>query len=152
LEIIRIRFSTDFQSHIYVNEKFMSCPVVKLIMQPIVENAVKYAIEPMAGKGAILVSAYDEKEDLIIEIVDNGPGIADDKMEELKKRLSIISSTESLNDNESESLGITNVHTRLVLKYGRGYGVHLDSFPGRGTVVSLRIPMLTNDQIHKIRC
>jgi two-component system sensor histidine kinase YesM len=141
LEIIHIRFPNNFQSRLYVNEKFHSCPVVKLILQPIIENAVKYAIEPMEGKGAIIVSAYDDKVDLVIEIADNGPGIDESKLREMEERLNIISSLKIPPYEESDSLGITNVHTRLVLKYGVGYGVHIDSFPGRGTVISLRVPL-----------
>jgi two-component system sensor histidine kinase YesM len=141
LGIIHIRFPNGFHSHLYVNEKFMSCPVVKLILQPILENAVKYAIEPMEGKGAIIVSAYDDKEDLVIEIADNGPGIDKETMEEIIEKLNQISANEIHNFVESESLGIMNVHTRLALKYGPGYGVYIESFAGRGTVVSLRMPL-----------
>ncbi|TBL74600.1 sensor histidine kinase [Paenibacillus thalictri] len=143
LEIIHVRFPSDFQSHLYVNEKFHACPVVKLILQPILENAVKYAIEPLEGKGVIIVSAYDEKNDLVIEIADNGPGIEEEKLHEIEERIRIISTHDVPGIEDGESLGITNVHTRLVLKYGPGYGVRIHSFAGRGTVVSLRMPLLT---------
>jgi two-component system sensor histidine kinase YesM len=142
LDIIHIRFPSGFQSHVYVHEKFLPCPVVKLILQPILENAVKYAIEPMEGKGAIIVSAYDDKEVLVIEIADNGPGIEPDKLREINGELDRISQHGEPLDQEGESLGITNVHTRLVLKYGSEYGVRINSFSGRGTVVSLRIPLM----------
>jgi two-component system sensor histidine kinase YesM len=142
LDIIHIRFPNGFQSHVYVNEKFQSCPVVKLILQPILENAVKYAIEPMEGQGAIIVSAYDDKETLVIEIADNGPGIEPDKLREMNKSLRKISKHEAPLDQEGESLGIVNVHTRLVLKYGSDYGVSIHSFTGRGTVLAIRIPLV----------
>jgi two-component system sensor histidine kinase YesM len=145
LEIIHIRFPSGFQSHVYVNEKFLSCPVVKLILQPILENAVKYAIEPKEGQGAIIVSAYDDKEVLVIEIADNGPGIEPEKLREMNKTLRKISRHEAPLDQEGESLGIVNVHTRLVLKYGSEYGVSIHSFPGRGTVLSLRIPLIRHE-------
>jgi two-component system sensor histidine kinase YesM len=145
LDIIHIRFPNGFQSHVYVNEKFMACPVIKLILQPILENAVKYAIEPMEGKGAIIVSAYDDKDVLVIEIADNGPGIEPDKLRELNEVLNSMSEHEVPLFQEGESLGITNVHARLVLKYGSAYGVQISSFPGRGTVVSLRVPLIRRD-------
>jgi two-component system sensor histidine kinase YesM len=141
LEIIHIRFPDNFTSRLYVHEKFHHCPVVKLILQPILENAVKYAIEPMEGAGTIIVSAYDDKQDLVIEIADNGPGIEEDRLQEIEHKLNKSSAQEVETYDDSESLGITNVHTRLVLKYGPGYGVHIESFAGRGTVVSLRMPM-----------
>jgi two-component system sensor histidine kinase YesM len=141
LEITHIRFPKKFFSQITVNPKFHDCLLVKLTVQPIVENAVKYAVEPRAGDAAILVSAYDNKDDLVIEIADNGGGISESKLAELTQGLKDIS--ENVNNEEfiqTESLGIRNVHTRLFLKYGEGYGLSLTSFPDRGTVVSIRIP------------
>ncbi|MEK3910289.1 sensor histidine kinase [Paenibacillus sp. FSL H7-0331] len=141
LEITHIRFPKKFFSQITVNPKFHDCLLVKLTVQPIVENAVKYAVEPRAGDAAILVSAYDDKDDLVIEIADNGGGISESKLAELTQGLKDIS--ENVNNEEfiqTESLGIRNVHTRLFLKYGEGYGLSLTSFPDRGTVVSIRIP------------
>jgi two-component system, sensor histidine kinase YesM len=142
LEITHIRFPKRFQSRITVNPKFYDCLLVKLTAQPLVENAVKYAVEPRAGDAAILISAYDDKNDLVIEIADNGQGIQDAKLAELTQGLQDIS--QHVNDQEfiqTESLGIRNVHTRLFLKYGEGYGLSLSSFPDRGTVISIRIPL-----------
>jgi two-component system, sensor histidine kinase YesM len=142
LEITHIRFPKKFISRITVNPKFHNCLLVKLSVQPLVENAVKYAVEPRAGDAAILISAYDDKDDLVIEIADNGDGIPEEKLAVIEEHLKLIS--EHANEQEfirSESLGVVNVHARLLLKYGEGYGLKLDSFPGRGTVVSIRIPL-----------
>ncbi|MGG1551322.1 sensor histidine kinase [Paenibacillus ferrarius] len=151
LEIIHIRFPSEFTSRIYVNDKFMSCSVVKLILQPILENAVKYAIEPMEGKGTIIVTAYDEKDDLILEITDTGPGIDSEKLQDIEERLQLISANYVDSIDHSESLGITNVHTRLVLRYGPGYGIRLNSFEGRGTVVSIRVPFRPDASIKSVQ-
>lgn len=146
LEITRIRFPKKFHSQITVSSKFLDCLVIKLTVQPIVENAVKYAVEPKEGDAAIIVSAYDDKRDLIIEIADNGEGIPEGKLLELKERLAEISQCDGEQQyTPSGSLGLTNVHTRLVLKYGKDYGLSLSSFQGRGTVVSIRIPMSYRD-------
>ncbi|WP_409345426.1 sensor histidine kinase [Paenibacillus sp. MBLB4367] len=140
LEIIRVRFPHYFESYICVNEKFYDCQIEKLTLQPILENAVKYGIEPKGGHGAIIVSAYEDEEDLVIEIADNGPGISEERMQELNERLEFI--TQHVKDKllPQESLGIASVQARLVLKYGEAYGIALHAFPGRGTVVSIRIP------------
>jgi two-component system sensor histidine kinase YesM len=140
LEIVHIRFPKNFQSYLYVNDKYISCSIMKLTIQPIVENAVKYAVEASGGKGMIVVSAYSNKEDLVIEIADNGSGISQEKLEELNDKLTYIS--QHINDEyvDEESLGIPNVHARLVLKYGHQYGLSVNSFADRGTVVSIRIP------------
>jgi two-component system sensor histidine kinase YesM len=144
LEIIHTRFPKHFQSQCYFNAKFLQHRVVKFILQPIVENAVKYAIEPRGGEGAVIVSAYDEGSDLIIEVADNGPGIEEEVLLRIRDVLDQISSNVDEHYGQGDSLGISNVHARLVLKYGNKYGVTLTSFEGRGTVVSLRLPIMTN--------
>ncbi|MCR8633064.1 cache domain-containing sensor histidine kinase [Paenibacillus radicis (ex Xue et al. 2023)] len=141
LDIIHVRFPKHFQSRFFINDKFISCRVVKLILQPIVENAVKYAIEPRGGEGVVIISAYDEGSDLIIEVADNGPGIEETELLRITQQLEGISTALEQNEAQQDSLGIANVHARLVLQYGIDYGVKLTSFPGRGTVVSIRIPI-----------
>ncbi|WP_258881752.1 sensor histidine kinase [Paenibacillus sp. sptzw28] len=141
LEIIDIRFKQNFQNQVYVNEKFMAARLVKLSLQPIVENAVKYAVEPMNGNASILVSAFDEGDDLVVEVADNGPGMTADKLEYIRRSLAQVTEHHTAGQYaERDSLGLANVHGRLVLQYGGRYGVSIDSFPARGTVVSIRFP------------
>jgi two-component system, sensor histidine kinase YesM len=142
LEIIHIRYTRHFESKVYVDEKYMQAHIIKLSIQPIVENAVKYAVEPRNGKAAVLVSAYPEGNDLIIEIADNGSGIDDVVLQNLKERLMRISNHPNHGLNTHDSLGLTNVHSRLVLYYGKDYGIHIHSFPNQGTVISVRIPFI----------
>ncbi|UQZ80932.1 putative sensor-like histidine kinase [Paenibacillus konkukensis] len=138
LDIIHIRYPKKFESGVRVNEKLLSCPIIKLSIQPVVENAVKYAVEPKGGEAAIIVTAYKERQDLIIEIADNGPGISDEKLASLEEQFASQSSNEET--LMSGTIGLANVHARLSLKYGQGYGVFVHSFPGRGSVISIRIP------------
>ncbi|MZQ83308.1 HAMP domain-containing protein [Paenibacillus sp. 5J-6] len=141
LEIIHVRFPKHFQSRFLVNDKFISCRVVKFILQPLVENAVKYAIEPRGGAGVVIISAYNDGSDLVIEVADNGPGIEENELERIQDQLEGISASLDQDEAQQESLGIANVHARLVLQYGSDYGVKLTSFTGRGTVISIRIPI-----------
>jgi two-component system sensor histidine kinase YesM len=140
LEITHIRFPDSFESKLYVNEKFLDCKIVKLSLQPIVENAVKYAIERQGGDGGIFVSAYDVEEDLMIEIADNGPGIPEERLLRLQETLSRITANVQNEYVKEQSLGLSNVHARLVLHYGERYGLRIHSFAGKGTVVSVLIP------------
>jgi two-component system sensor histidine kinase YesM len=143
LEIIHVRFPKQFQSQFLINEKFINCRVVKLVLQPIVENAVKYSIEPRGGEGLVIISAYDEGTDLVIEVADNGPGFAEEELAQINVQLGGISNGADQTNYKQDSFGIPNVHARLFLKYGSGYGVTITSFPGRGTVVSIRIPIVS---------
>ncbi|MCR8632156.1 sensor histidine kinase [Paenibacillus radicis (ex Xue et al. 2023)] len=141
LSIIHIRFPGTFRSKFSVNEKFMNCLIPKLIIQPIVENAVKYAIEPKEGQGTIIINAFDDRSDLVIEIADNGPGIENNRLIEIEKSLSQFNEGSHFVNGIQQSLGIANVHARIVLMHGTDYGLRLDSFEGRGTVVSIRLPL-----------
>ncbi len=142
LGIIHIRFKHNFQSEVYVNDKFLDVRVVKLTLQPIVENAVKYAVEPMNGNAAILISAFDEGDDLILEVANNGPSIPQDKLDDLRRSLAQVVELQASGHYVSrDSLGLANVHARLVLQYGKDYGISMHSFPSRGTVISIRIPI-----------
>ncbi len=140
LEIVRLRFPSSFTSMLSIPDKFLSSPCMKLTLQPIVENAVKYGIEPRGGDGAVIVSAYDEGEDLLVEIADNGKGMPQEQLDELRAMLKQATEEPDKASSGEGSLGLPNVHARLVLRYGREYGVRLDSFVGQGTVVTVRIP------------
>ena len=147
LEIIHIRYTKHFESKVYVDDKYLNASIIKLSLQPIVENAIKYAVEPKNGKAAVIVSAYPEASDLIIEIGDNGMGIKPDILQNLKERLSSITHQPNHGMKAYDSLGLINVHNRLVLFYGKSYGIEIHSFPGKGTVVSVRIPFKRKDNI-----
>ncbi|MBP1964962.1 sensor histidine kinase [Paenibacillus aceris] len=141
LSIVHIRFPGTFRSQFSVNEKFMNCLIPKLIVQPLVENAVKYAIEAKQGKGTIIVNAFDDRSDLVIEVADNGPGIRKERLEQIQAMLKQLSENALHEYGKQPNLGIANVHARIVLQYGSSYGLSLDAFEGRGTVASIRLPL-----------
>lgn len=143
LEIIHIRFPRRFDSKVVIHEKYLNSRILKLTLQPIVENAVKYGVESRGGGGAIIVTAFAEGQDLIIEIADNGLGIDETKQRSYQQEFQVSLADDPIHGRES--LGLPNVHNRIRLKYGAGYGVAIDSFPGRGTVTSVRIPLLSKD-------
>lgn len=141
LSIIHIRFPGTFRSQLSVNEKFMNCLIPKLIVQPLIENAVKYAIEAREGKGSIIVNAFDDGPDLVIEVADNGPGIRQERLEQIQAMLKQLSDNALHEYGKQPNLGLANVHARIVLQYGSPYGLSLFSFEGRGTVASIRLPL-----------
>ncbi|MBO2944380.1 histidine kinase [Paenibacillus sp. F411] len=144
LEINRLRFDEDsFKSSIIVNEKYYGYSLVKLTLQPIVENAIKHSIEPNRGCGAIYVSAYEDRQDLVLEIMNKGKGMTAETLSALQQKLRRI--TEQVHESyvEQESFGLSNVHARLVLQYGERYGVSIHTAGENGeigTIVSIRIP------------
>jgi two-component system sensor histidine kinase YesM len=141
LEIIRIRFNNNFISRNYVSDKYLDVSLVKLSLQPIVENAVKYAVEENNGDATIIISAYNIEEDLFIEVVDNGRGIEQDRLRLIQESILRAGNINEPDNEMDGAVGLSNVQARLVLQYGPPYGLTISSFPGRGTVVTLRIPI-----------
>jgi two-component system sensor histidine kinase YesM len=139
LEIVHIRFAPKFQSQISVEEAYMDCRIGKLSIQPIVENSVKYAVEPRGGNAIIAIRAFEERGDLVIEVADNGNGFSADVLQRLSDSFQAVEEQTGRAAME-ESVGIINVHARMVLNYGSPYGVTIRSVQGEGSVVALRFP------------
>lgn len=107
--------------------------IMPLIIQPVVENAFVHGLETKEGEGQIQI-IVEKKNNLIIEIIDDGIGISRDKLEEIK---------ENLNDFRKltrSNIGLSNVNQRIKLLYGEEYGLSIESEENRGTKVTIKIP------------
>lgn len=143
LDIVHIRFAPKFRSQVLVDEAYLDCRIIKMSVQPIVENSVKYAVEPKGGNAVIQISAVEKDGDLIIEVADNGNGFSDEVLQRMNERFRMAEELSGRTEAD-ESVGIMNVHARMVLNYGAPYGVSIRSFPGEGSIVLLRFPKKTN--------
>ena len=130
IAIQKIRFSDKFEYSVQVPESLQGCIVPKLILQPLVENAIVHGLDG-AGSGNIRISGRQEGELLIISVADSGCGMPAEMVERLN------SPQPKLLDGH---LGLYNVSRILQLYYGDGYGLHAESRPGGGTTVTVRIP------------
>lgn len=137
LEIQKGRFKDKIETNINIPESLEDILIPKLIIQPLVENAVKHGIENKKEKGTIhiYIQMYEEKNQIVV--CDNGIGIKPGNLERIRTQLS---HHKDIHSNEDHSIGIKNVHDRVVLQYGQPYGLILDSIEGKGTVVKIDIP------------
>lgn len=126
------RFGDSLGFDIEIDEELLECQVVKLVLQPLVENAIIHGIDKNNGKGSIMVSIKKEDENLIYEIKDNGVGI---DIEEINLLL------ENVGDS-NRGLGIKNVNDRLKLYFGEQYGITFLSEKGEGTTVIVKQPLV----------
>jgi two-component system, sensor histidine kinase YesM len=110
--------------------------VLHFSLQPIIENGIVHGIEPKSGPGVLEVSTAFSKGDLLITVRDNGIGMSPEKLQQMQKRLSDHSST-----MDEEHIGIKNVHDQIRYFYGSQYGLELTSTEGKGTTVTMRIPV-----------
>ncbi len=133
LHIQQYRFSERFHYSTYMERGTEQCIVPKLILQPIIENAIKYGFgdkEDLTVKIKVSFLA----DDLVIVIYDDGIGMEPEVLEKLQTLL-------SQDNNSSDHIGLYNVHRRIQLMYGEAYGLTLKSEPSEGTVVKIILPI-----------
>ncbi|MGN7360276.1 cache domain-containing sensor histidine kinase [Paenibacillus sp. SAF-054] len=135
MKIHQLRFSGRIQYEQDCPEELQGLAVPKMILQPIVENAINHGLESIGKGGVIRVEArQNDAGELGIMISDNGIGIRPERLTKLRQ---ILQSEDAL---LSEHIGLRNVHNRIRLKYGEPYGITLASEPGQGTKVHIRLP------------
>lgn len=115
----------------------------KLIMQPIVENAIYHGLEPKVGKGSLCIKITCNSDYLIMNIIDDGLGMEKEALERLNRRL--LKNILYDNDNSTSNRGgiaITNVNNRIKLLFGERYGIHIHSIINVGTDVEITLPVI----------
>lgn len=143
LTIQKIRFTSRLMFNINLKTNIDSYYTPKFILQPIVENAVKYGLNTRKSLNIYVsigreLGARSGTEEIVFRIRDNGPGITEEKLEQLERSLR----TEAQVARDSE-FGLSNVNARIKLLLGSEYGLQLHSVYGQGTEVIIRIPVLT---------
>lgn len=134
LMIQQMRFKNKFVYHIDAEEEVMDLVSLKLILQPLVENAIYHGMEFMDGDGEICVKVYREAEDLWFLISDNGLGMTQKQVESLLGEKNHVSS------QRGSGIGVKNVNERIRLYFGTDYGLTIRSEPDEGTTISIRLP------------
>ena len=136
LYIQKIRYKDKLNYVIHVDESLYAVEVPKLILQPLVENAIYHGVKAKRGGGTITITGVPEGENLVFTVQDDGAGMPQEKVEELNRRMS----ERSVLD-EQKSFGLFYIRERIQLCYGKGYGVHVESTLGEGTRVTITLPL-----------
>lgn len=136
LYIQKIRYKDKLNYVIHVDESLYAIEVPKLILQPLVENAIYHGVKAKRGGGTITITGVPEGENLVFTVQDDGAGMLQEKVEELNRRMS----ERSVLD-EQKSFGLFYIRERIQLCYGTGYGVHVESTLGEGTRVTITLPL-----------
>ncbi|WP_342565915.1 sensor histidine kinase [Paenibacillus sp. FSL R7-0345] len=137
LDIQKFRFEDKFSYKIDMPADLRQVMTQKLIVQPIVENALYHAIEQMEEHGEITISAQQNGKDIIIIVKDNGPGF------DLSTMMSLWNTEHSNPKKYADSgVGLRNVHERLNIRFGHPYGIMVCSSPGFGSTICIRIPTI----------
>ncbi len=129
LYIMTRRYSDVFQTEFDIAEELMECKVPKFFLQPLVENAIRHGFEGIREGGVIRVAACREQDSIHFQVQDNGKGMDQETIDRFI--------TEGMNNDR---IGLSNVHRRLLLIYGKRYRVSVESALGRGTLLHLYLP------------
>lgn len=128
-----LEFEIDFEKDIYTEK------VLKLTIQPIVENAIYHGIKNKGGKCLLQVIGRSVGPDIVIKVIDNGVGMSKDQLDKIFDR-------HKVNYNNS-GIGVYNVQRRLKLHYGKRYGLEIESQLDEGTTVTITIPKKRENEL-----
>lgn len=140
IQQMRYRDILDYEMN--VPATLFHCSILKMSLQPIIENALYHGIKNKRGKGLIRISGYTTaSDDLHLIIEDNGIGMSPARLELLREQLTAERQPEETGLEVSGGFGLHNVQRRIRLYYGDAYGVQVDSMDLKGTRVTIRLPM-----------
>jgi two-component system sensor histidine kinase YesM len=140
ITIMRVRFRDKFNLSIDIPEELLDCLVIKMMMQPLVENSFYHAFKNKEGIWEIKIRGSIQGDDLLIEIKDNGLGMDNQRLDKINRGLSSGDSNEI--DKKTEgSIGLWNVDTRIKMQFGEEYGIKLKSERDMGTTVIITLPV-----------
>ncbi len=133
LTIQKMRYKDKLEFQIQVDAQIMGVPIIKLVLQPFIENAIYHGLKYKEGKGLLIVRGYREGENAVLQIKDNGAGMDEQTLSHIFEKHKV--------NYRSNGVGVYNVQKRLQLYYGMDYGITYSSKQGEGTTASIVIPM-----------
>ena len=138
LIIQKMRYRDKITYEIEADENAKKCLTIKLILQPIVENAIYHGIKDLGDTGVIRISAAAAGGRLVFKVYDNGVGMSGETIERIFEKSFVAKS--------GSGVGVKNVHERIRLHYGPEYGISIESEEGVGTTVTLTLPCIWEAQ------
>lgn len=142
ISIQQIRFNNRFVFRLSVPEQMRNLKVLKLILQPIVENSFSHGLQNCQYGHRIHVYGFLREDYFLIYIVDDGKGMFPEQLMELNESLLEEPEFKELGHRTNQSIGLKNINTRIELYYGKGYGLSVQSRYGTGTMIRIKLPCL----------
>ena len=137
LIIQKMRYKDKLEFEIDLDPDIKGEKIIKLVLQPLIENAIYHGLKYKESKGMLILKGYGLGDDIIFEIKDNGVGMDQDTMEHIFERHKV--------NYRSNGVGVYNVERRIRLSYGQEYGISYKSKLGEGTVATVKIPKERRD-------
>jgi two-component system sensor histidine kinase YesM len=132
LTIQKMRYKDKLEFQIDVDSSILYIPLIKLVLQPIIENAIYHGLKYKESKGLLIVKGFMKDGNAVLQVIDDGVGMDADTLAHIYDRHKV--------NYHSNGVGVYNVQKRLKLYYGDGYGITYESEKGKGTTATITIP------------
>ena len=139
LAIQKVRYKNRFEATINVDPAIENCITIKLIIQPLIENAIYHAVGELDDDGMIEINGYERDGDIFIEVIDNGMGIPPETLENLLKE-------KSTSKGKGSGIGLWNINQRINLYFKEDYGLKIYSELDEGTKAVIHLPKMTMEE------
>lgn len=139
MKIQQYRFNNRFSLEVTIDEKeIWYCMIPKLIIQPIIENAILHGLEDTVFDGKVRIGVMRTYRQLIIKVSDNGKGMPLEKLKEINNRLN--EDKQFYSYNSGTGIALTNINNRIKLLFGNAYGIKVYSILNSGTDIEINVP------------
>ena len=139
LKIENYRYKNKFAYSFEVEEACLSYLCNKITLQPIIENAIYHGVKQMIDEGEIQIRIFQEGEDIIFQVEDNGIGMTEEQCQEILRK----------EPGDRTGIGIKNVNDRIQIYFGNKYGLHITSELDEGTCVTIRMPKVREEEYER---
>ncbi len=142
MSIQKIRFDNRFELLYQIDKSVSKLKILKLILQPLVENALYHGLNRCSIAGKVTIAASVKNDIIRFEITDTGKGMDEKQLAEVQESLNKPILITELGRREKQSIGLKNIHSRIELYYGIGYGLTVKSKKNEGTTIVIKLPVL----------
>ena len=132
LTIQKMRYKDKMEFQIDVDPSILHIPLIKLVLQPVIENAIYHGLKYKESKGLLMVKGFRKNGNAVLQVIDNGVGMDQETLDHIYEKHKV--------NYQSNGVGIYNVQKRLQLYYGSEYGITYESEKGVGTTATITIP------------
>ena len=142
LTIQKMRYKDKMEFQIDVDPAILHINLIKLVLQPVIENAIYHGLKYKESKGLLIVKGFMKNGNAVLQVIDNGVGMDEETLAHIYDRHKV--------NYQSNGVGVYNVQKRLQLYYGSAYGITYESKVGVGTTATITIPGNQEDSSEKI--
>ena len=139
LTIQKMRYKDKLEFQIDVDSSILYIPLIKLVLQPIIENAIYHGLKYKESKGLLIVKGFMKDGNAVLQVIDDGVGMDEETLAHIYDKHKV--------NYHSNGVGVYNVQKRLKLYYGEDYGITYTSELGKGTTATITIPGRQEGQI-----